>query len=246
VHDRLAIVARTLLDHLFPPLCLLCRAEVGEAGALCAACWGQIRFVEGAHCISCGVPFDIPVQVGTRCAACHADPPAFDRARAVMRYDDASKGLLLAFKHADRLDLTPTLARWLERAGHELIRDADVIVPVPLHPRRLWSRRYNQAAELARALSLRCKKSYEPFLLVRKRATDSQGSMPSAKARKRNVEGAFGVPRSCKGRLAGKSVLLVDDVLTTGATLNACAVALKKAGAARVAVLALARVSRTS
>ena len=246
MHDRLAKAARSLLDHLFPPLCVLCRAEVGEAGALCAACWGQIRFVEGAQCATCGLPFDIPVHLGTRCAACHADPPAFDRARAVMRYDDASKGLLLAFKHADRLDLTPTLARWLERAGRDLIQDADVIVPVPLHPRRLWSRRYNQAAELARALSVRCEKSYEPLLLRRNRATESQGAMPSAKARKRNVDGAFGVPRAGGARLAGKSVLLVDDVLTTGATLDACAVALKKAGAARVAVLALARVSRTS
>lgn len=246
MHDALARVTRSFLDYLFPPLCLVCRSEVGAAGGLCARCWAGIRFVEGAHCIGCGAPFDIPVPRGTRCAACHADPPAFDQARAVMRYDDASKALLLAFKHADRLDLTPTLARWLERAGQELVSEADMIVPVPLHPRRLWSRRYNQAAELARALAARCRKPYEPLLLIRTRATHSQGTMPSAKARNRNVAGAFAVSTRRQPDLAGKSVLLVDDVLTTGATLNSCATTLKRAGAARVAAIALARVSRSA
>ena len=209
---------------------------------MCAHCWAEIRFIDGPQCACCGVPFDVPVFAGTRCGACYARPPSFDRARAVMRYDDASKALVLAYKHADRLDLTPMFARWLERAGHELITDSDLIVPVPLHARRLWSRRYNQSAELARNLSVRSGKPYDPFLVSRSRSTPSQGAMPSAGARRRNVAGAFDI---CRGNsVTGRNILVVDDVLTTGATVDACAAALKKAGAARVDVLALARVSR--
>ena len=245
MHEALSNAARTFLNHLFPPLCLQCRAEVGQAGGLCAPCWSEIRFIEGPQCTCCGVAFEIPVYAGTRCAACHAQPPAFERARAVMRYDDASKALVLAFKHADRLDLTPTFVRWLERAGHELIVESDLIAAVPLHPRRLWWRRYNQAAELARVLSNRVGRPYEPSLLQRARATESQGAMVSAEARRRNVAGAFRVPKPYEAHLSGRSVLLIDDVVTTGATVDACARALKRAGAQRVDVLALARVSRS-
>jgi ComF family protein len=164
--------------------------------------------------------------------------------RAVMRYDEASRGVLLALKHADRLDVVPGFARWLERMGCELIAGADRIVPVPPHRKRLWSRRYNQSAELARALSRLCGRPFDPSLLLRSRATSSQGEMPSASARRRNVEGAFRVPRQSRERLRGRTILLVDDVLTTGATVDACA--LKRAGAAKVLVLAMARVSRAS
>jgi ComF family protein len=163
-----------------------------------------------------------------------------------MRYDDASKSLVLALKHSDRLDLVPSFARWLERSGREFIARTDVVVPVPLHRRRLWHRRYNQSAELARALSGLCGKPLNPSLLVRTRATESQGAMPSASARRRNVTGAFSVPQSRHAWLRGRNVLLIDDVLTTGATVNACARALKGAGAGEVLVLALARVSRAS
>ena len=245
MHEAVSRVAQSFLNHLFPPLCLQCRAEVGQAGGLCAQCWSEIRFMEGPQCACCGVAFEVPVYAGTRCAACHAHPPAFERARAVMRYDEASKALVLAFKHADRLDLTPTFVRWLVRAGHELVRESDLIAAVPLHPRRLWWRRYNQAAELARVLSNRVGRPYEPFLLQRARATESQGAMASAGARRRNVAGAFRVPDACVSRLSGRSVLLIDDVVTTGATVDACARALKRAGARRVDVLALARVSRS-
>jgi len=235
-----------ILDFLFPPLCLGCREHVGTSGSLCAGCWSKISFIDGPCCSSCGLPFETPVFEGTRCGACHANPPDFDSARAVMRYDEASKGPILAFKHADRLEWVPVFARWLARTGAAYIADCNLIVPVPLHPGRLWSRRYNQAAELGRALSGIAHKPFRPEVLVRARRTVSQGEMPSASARRRNVEGAFRVPAAAQPMVSGAVVLLVDDVLTTGATVNACARALKRAGAAKLLVLALARVVRSS
>jgi len=176
----------------------------------------------------------------TLCAACLTQPPAFDKARAIMAYDDKSRSAILALKHADRLDLVPGFSRWLGRTGRSLLDDSDLIVPVPLHSLRLWSRRYNQSAELARRLAREWKRVYEPFALARSRPTASQGAMASAKARRRNVLGAFQVPDPAK--VKGKRVLLLDDVMTTGATVQACARALKRAGAERVHVLVLARV----
>jgi ComF family protein len=236
--------ARAVLDLVYPPLCITCRKPVAEPGALCADCWQDIRFLDGPMCARCGLPFEFDPGGETLCAACLARPPAFDRARAVMRYDEKSRGPLLALKHGDRLDLSPAFARWLERGGKALLDDADAIVPVPLHPWRLWSRRFNQSAELARILSRRTGKPAWMTALLRHRPTPSQGNMPSAKARRRNVAGAFKVSSRLKSAIAGRNVLLIDDVLTTGATVDACARALKRAGAAKVDVLALARVVR--
>lgn len=230
-----------LVDMVFPPLCVACREPVGEAG-FCAACWSGLTLLDGPGCACCAMPFTTDLGEGMVCAACLAEPPAFDRARAIFSYDEKSKGPILALKHADRLDLVPGFARWLERTGGAMIAEADVIVPVPLHVWRLWRRRYNQAAELARMLARRAGKPYAPALLVRSRATPSQGAMVSAAARKRNVAGAFEVPES--ERVKGKTVLLVDDVMTTGATAREAAKALKKAGAAKVLVLTLAFVVR--
>ncbi|MEI9930498.1 MAG: ComF family protein [Rhizomicrobium sp.] len=157
---------------------------------------------------------------------------------------EKSRGPILAFKHGDRLDLVPGFARWLDRAGRALLDNSDVIVPVPLHSGRLWSRRYNQAAELARRLGKIAGKTVEPTTLRRVRATPSQGAMPSAKARHRNMRGAFQVPEAYRPAIRNRAILLIDDVLTTGATVDACAHVLKRAGAAKVHVLALARVVR--
>ena len=229
-----------LLDLIFPPLCIACGEPLGAGRGFCAACWGGITFLDGPACACCGLPFAFDPGADTRCGACLSQPPAFDRARALFAYDEKSKGPILALKHADRLDLVPVFAQWLARSGHRLLAEADLIVPVPLHRLRLWQRRYNQAAELARQLASQSGKALAADMLVRIRATESQGAMASAKARRRNAKGAF---RVCDGaRVTGRNVLLVDDVLTTGATAAACAQALKQAGAARVEVLALARV----
>jgi ComF family protein len=237
-----ANVAKTVLDLLFPPLCIDCRAPVSEPG-FCAACWSGITFLDGPGCACCGLPFPVALDGENLCATCLAKPPAFDTARAILAYDDHSRGVILALKHADRLELVPGFTRWLSRTGRAALENSDVVVPVPLHPFRLWRRRYNQAAELARQLAWEWNLPYATAL-ARSRSTPSQGAMASAKARRRNVMGAFKVPDP--PLVAGKRVLLLDDVLTTGATAEACARALKRAGAARVNVLALARVVKAS
>jgi ComF family protein len=235
---------RAALDLAYPPLCVVCRGPISEAHALCANCWSAIGFLDGPSCACCGLPFELDPGPDTLCAACHADPPAFDRARSVLRYDDASKKPILALKHADRLDLVPAFARWLDRIGREMMAEADVLVPVPLHRRRLWQRRYNQSALMAQKLAQLTGKPADPLVLERIRPTPSQGEMPSAKARRRNVRGAFRVAPGRVSAVKHRSVLLIDDVFTTGATVSACARALKRAGAKQVYVLTLARVQR--
>jgi ComF family protein len=238
----MGLLWKSTLDLLFPPLCIACR-EPSASGGFCASCWSAIQFLDGPSCIRCGIPFEVPLE-DAECAVCLAHPPAFDAARAVLSYDEKSRGPILALKHADRLDLVPGFALWLERAGRGLIEASDLIVPVPLHPTRLWLRRYNQAAELARALARRSRLKLDMGALIRTRATPSQGAMASAKARRRNMLGAFKVPQT--SRVAGRNILLVDDVMTTGATAEAASRALKRAGAASVRALALARVVRAA
>jgi ComF family protein len=159
-----------------------------------------------------------------------------------MRYDDSSRQLVLALKHGDRLHLAPTLAQWMRRAGAELLAGADLLVPVPLHWTRLFARRYNQAAVLALAMAKSAGLAVSADCLIRHRRTPSQGRK-NALARRRNVAGAFALRRA--GEVRGKNILLIDDVLTTGATVEECARVLKRAGAARVDVLALARAVRS-
>jgi ComF family protein len=234
---------KAVLDLLFPPQCIGCRATVGEPG-FCAACWGGITFLDGPACVCCGLPFPVNLEGENFCANCLAAPPAFDSARAILAYDEKSRGAILALKHADRLDLVPGFARWLARVGRTQLARCDLVVPVPLHPWRLWRRRYNQVAELARRLAADGNLAADPLALARSRATPSQGTMPSAKARRRNVQRAFTVPDPA--RVAGRRILLVDDVVTTGATAQSCARALKRAGTKQVHVLALARVVKAS
>ena len=233
-----------LVDLLFPPLCISCREPLGGGHGFCGSCWSGIAFLDGPMCACCGLPFPFDPGEGTRCAACVAHPPSYDRARAIFAYDENSRASILALKHADRLDLVPGFAHWLGRTGAMLLDGSDLIVPVPLHRIRLWQRRYNQAAELARALGRRTSKAVAVRALERIRSTESQGAMVSARGRRRNVLGAFQVPNPRE--VADRRILLVDDVLTTGATAEACARALKQAGAAGVQILALARVVKAS
>lgn len=247
-HSRFAAVAKraggAVLNLLYPPLCLICRAPVGDPRALCPNCWTGLTFLEPPLCASCGLPFEYDPGVDSLCAACLADPPAFDAARAAVAYDDAAKGAILALKRADRLEFAQLFSLWLKRAGQELLSQADVIAPVPLHWRRLWTRRYNQSAILAQRLARLSGKPFEAQALLRTRPTPSQGEMVSVKARRRNVQGAFRVNPKRAPALAGRTILLIDDVLTTGATIEACARALKRAKAEKVLVLTVARVVR--
>jgi len=234
---RVRALWRGALDLIFPPQAI--DGGAAMAGGLSAGAWSRIQWLDGPVCDGCGVPFEY--ELGVRCAACLARPRAFDRARAACLYDETSREPILKLKHADRTDLAPLFARWLGRAARELIAEADAIAPVPLHPSRLLSRRYNQAAEIARPLARMSGVAYLPDALVRRRATDTQGGK-SGSGRKRNVAGAFEVPPGRGAQVAGKRVLLVDDVLTTGATAESCARALKSAGALRVDVAVVARV----
>jgi len=225
---------------LYPPRALDGSTAQGGLG-LPAEVWSKITFLDGPVCDGCGVPFEYDQGPGVRCAACMARPRAFDRARAACLYDETSREPILKLKHADRLDLAPMLARWISRAAWPLVEDADLVTPTPLHHLRLLGRRFNQSAEIARPLARLTGLAYVPDALVRLRATPSQAGK-SAGGRRRNVAAAFAVPRGRASQVAGKRVLLIDDVLTTGATAEACARALKAAGAARVHVAVVARV----
>jgi ComF family protein len=239
----LAGPARRLLDWLLPPQCLACGAPTAAPGALCAECWGTADFITDPMCRCCGLPFELAMPGGAVCGACLRDQPAFERARAVMVYDELSRRMILGLKYGDRTDMAPAFAEWLGRAGAELVADADWIAPVPLHWTRLFRRRFNQAAELARKLARDNNRAYAPDLLVRRRNTPSQAGL-NAGGRRRNVRAAFAVKDAWRARIEGKRVLLIDDVMTTGATVSACAKALTRAGAGAVDVLTLARVVR--
>jgi ComF family protein len=237
---RTKAAIRGALDLIFPPRALDGTAAHGPGG-LTAEAWAKIAFIDGPVCDGCGIPFEFDQGQGVRCVACTARPRAFDRARAACLYDEASRDPVLMLKHADRTDVAGLLALWLSRAAHELLAEAEVIAPVPLHPSRLLQRRYNQAAEIARPLARLAGVRYRPDALVRVRATGSQGGK-SGGGRRRNVAAAFAVPASRAGQVASRRVLLIDDVLTTGATAEGCARALKAAGATRVDVAVVARV----
>jgi ComF family protein len=227
-----------VLDLMFPPH-TLDRAGLAQSIGLSAEAWTRVTFIGEPVCDGCGAPFEY--ELGERCAACLACARAFDRARAAVLYDDASRDLILQFKHSDRTDLAGLFVGWIGRAAEDLLREADAIAPVPLHPSRLLARRFNQAAEIARPLARRHHIAYLPDVLVRAKRTESQAGKSGA-ARRRNVAGAFSTRRGRLRRIEGRRVLLVDDVLTTGATAEACARALKAAGASAVDVAVIARV----
>ncbi len=228
-------------DLLLPPLCLSCRSAVEGHGGLCAVCWSKVNFIEPPVCDRLGIPLSHATDEPIVSAAALADPPIYDRARAVARYDDIMRDLVHGLKYRDRQEGLALFGRWLSRAGSSLFSDDAVLVPVPLYRGRLWSRRFNQSAMLASRISADTRLPWFPFSLTRTRRTVSQVGL-SAEQRRRNVAGAFEVPEKRRGDVEGKAVILVDDVITTGATADACARVLKRAGSERVDVLALARV----
>lgn len=239
---RIAIGAfRMAIGILYPPVCVACRAATGNAQALCASCWSGIGFIERPYCERLGTPFEVDLGPGMLSPAAIADPPVFTRARAVCRFDGAARELVHRLKYGDRSELALTLGRMMRQSGHELLADADLIVPVPLHRTRLWSRRFNQAALLARVVGGLAGLPHAATALARVKRTRQQVGLTRAQ-RADNLQGAFRVLPQARAQVEGRRILLVDDVLTTGSTVNAASRALLRAGATAVDVLTFARV----
>lgn len=231
---------RTLFDQIFPYQCPVCR-EIVSGDGLCSECWKQFLFIRDPLCSVCGEPFGCAIGEEELCDRCQKSPPFFDRHRSVFCYRELSKRLIFRLKHGGDQSVLPLLISLCIPVAMPLLRDISLILPVPLHNTRLARRGFNQASlvavRLAHSFGLSCPRS----LLIRRKNTDSQGAIP-ADQRWKNVWGAFDVRDP--ERIQGLRILLIDDVFTTGATLNACAYALKEAGALSVEALTLAKVSR--
>lgn len=238
-------LAGRLADLIIPPTCLACYEPLAQHDTVCAGCWARIEFIRAPLCDRLGLPMPFDAGAPMISAAAAANPPIYDRARAVAHYSGVMREMILAFKYGDTHNARKLFGRWLLSCGGDLVEACDVIAPVPMHPRRLLARRFNQAALLARELARRGDRRYHAQLVRRIRATTAQVGLTSAQ-RRSNLAGAFRVPDGARSEVAGRAVLLVDDVITTGTTLNACARALRRAGATRVDAVALAIVTHES
>src|SRR5690349_10690732 len=235
-----SLASKLVLDIALPTLCISCREPVDGEG-VCAECWAKLSFIERPYCPRLGIPFVYDPGPDLLSMEAIASPPAYQRARAAVRYDDVARSLVHALKYQDRTDLAPAMGRWMARAGRELLQDADMLIPVPLHWRRAWHRRYNQSGALARVIEHASGVKLRGELLQRVRPTEQQVGL-SRPQRASNVQGAFKVPADRQPEIAGRRVILIDDVLTSGATADACARALLRAKAVQVDVLVFARV----
>ncbi len=226
-----------ILNYLLPPHCPICEKQILDSGAVCGECFGKLDFIPNSVCQFCGKP--LPYKEAKVCASCLKKPPLYTCARSVLKYNEISKAIILPFKHADAVELAPLLSQWMNSRYSDLIITSDCLIPVPLHTKRLFKRKYNQSALLAKNLAKIHHKSYLPRVLRRTKNTQSQGHM-NANKRQENIKNAFQVSNS--QQIKNKNVLIIDDVLTTGATVNECTKVLLKAGAKQVNVLTLARV----
>lgn len=232
---------RGAIGLIYPPACVACQAATSEPHGLCATCWSGIGFITRPYCERLGTPFEIDLGAGSLSPAAIADPPVFRRARAVCRFEGTARELVHRLKFGDRLDLAVTMGRMMRQAGQELLGEADLVAPVPLHRTRLWNRRFNQAAALARIVASDGGPACEMRAVERRKRTRQQIGLSRAQ-RAENLQGAFSVAPAMRPRIEGRRVVLIDDVLTTGATANAASRALLRAGASAVDVLVFARV----
>ena len=235
-----APMLRPLLDFLFPPQCLICNTVVPAHGTLCLTCWQQVGFITDPYCACCGQPFEFALGKDMMCGDCLRERPVYGRARAVFRYNEHSRALVTKLKYADQTHLCAVYGGWLANFGKELVAVSDLIVPVPLHYWRFVGRRYNQSALLAQALARHCGLPVLPDGLKRIRATRPQPGL-TRKQRWQNVQGAFAMPPRHASSIKGKSILLIDDVMTTASTINECTKTLLDNGALQVNVMTLAK-----
>ncbi|WP_246318837.1 ComF family protein [Peteryoungia desertarenae] len=229
-----------LSDLLYPPCCAHCHIHTGSHRALCPSCWSEIRFIERPFCDVLGTPFAYDEGEGAVSPEAIANPPAFDRLRSATVHDGVARHLVHALKYRDRTDLAPMMASWMARAARAELHAADAIIPVPLHRLRMFRRMFNQSAELGRHLAMATDRAFLPEALIRRKRTEQQIGL-TANARALNVRNAFLVPEGREDLVFGRRLVLVDDVYTTGATVNAAAKALRRAGAADITVLTFAR-----
>lgn len=229
-----------VMNLLLPPRCISCGELVNDVGSLCGKCWAEIDFINEPLCISCGYPLEPTAGKNSICGHCIMEEPPYKAGRSVFCYNDKSKSLILDFKYSDKIQSAKRYATWMLNSAKDLIEDSDYIVPVPLHWRRLVERRYNQAAIISNEIAKISGKKVLSQGLIRKKYTPPQVSL-TRKQRLKNVKGAFAVNPRLAERIKGKKLVLVDDVMTTGATINECVEILNKAGAAAVFVVTLGR-----
>ena len=232
----------TMLDLVLPPVCSACRRPVERAHALCGSCWAGLRPIERPYCERLGIPFGYDIGEGALSAEAIAAPPPFDRARAAVLFEGPARDLVHALKYRDRTDVARLIGRMTARAGGEILADADLLIPMPLHRRRLWTRKFNQAALIAHEVGRIAGVAVAIDALVHVRPTRPQVGLGESE-RVANVRGAFRVPVNRRATVEGRRVVIVDDVLTTGATAAAATRALRRAGAKRIDVLTFARVA---
>ncbi|SNZ20799.1 ComF family protein [Cohaesibacter gelatinilyticus] len=244
VRQGMTFLMHAIGNLIWPPVCANCGKRIDAANHLCGTCWQSMHWIDKPYCPISGLPYAFDVGEEIISPSVIVDPPVYDKARAVALYDDTARALVHKLKYYDRTDLARSMGQWMVRAGLEFFDenpDQLVVVPVPLHRRRLIGRRYNQAALLAKEIAAQQKAPYLHDCLVRRRATRQQVGLNESE-RASNVRGAFQVPLPLKGKIAGKAIILVDDVMTTGATMQACARVLRQAGAAQIFVIVFARV----
>jgi ComF family protein len=229
------------VDMVLPPRCIITGDTVEAQGMVAPRAWAELDFISSPFCNACGFPFDFEADGESLCGPCVSERPAYESARATLKYNESSRGLILGFKHGDKTHAVRAFVPWLKKTGEYMLACADYLVPVPLHRWRLVSRRYNQAALIAQALSKECGLAVILDGLERVRATPSQGHL-TAKQRFKNVKKAFTLNPKAREKIKGKTIVLIDDVYTTGATVQECTDVLLKGGAAQVHVLTLARV----
>lgn len=234
------------IDFVLPPRCVISGEITERQGAVAPDAWKNINFITKPCCVSCGLPFEFEYENDAVCGECIASPPPFSKARSALKYDQGSSELIMRFKHGDQIHATKTFVPWIINAGKEMFPDTDIITPVPLHPSRLFKRKYNQSALIAQEMQKKLKKDYIniefiPDLLIRSVATPSQGKM-NPKARKENVKNAFSLNKKLTDTVKGKNIMLIDDVYTTGATVKECTKTLLHQGKCnKIYVMTLAR-----
>jgi ComF family protein len=238
-YQKLKFLALCFIKLIFPPQCLNCNILLTEIG-LCSDCWQRINFYDGNGCTICSMPIQIKDSEINICGKCLITPPNYSRSSYVFQYDDNSHKLIYQFKYHDKLYCTKYLSAWMSRVGQELIQQADMIIPIPLHKYRLITRKYNQSALLARSIAEINKKPYFPSIVGRVKNNKQQTAL-TRKQRKKNVKGIFKIRPGKSHFIKGKIILLIDDVITTGATIEECAKELIKGGCKAVYILTLAK-----